>query len=97
MPTYQKPTDAESELQQLLLEAVPKNKFGNKTLNELARVMHLSKQAIRKWINKGSISPERALQIVEISKIKGYDVDGKPILGTPRVKLNDLHRFVYKE
>jgi len=97
MPTYKKPSDAASKLHQLLLTAVPPNKHGNKTLTELARLTKLSKWAIRKWINNEKLSPERAMQIVNISKITGYDVDGKPILGMARVKLIDFHEFVYKD
>lgn len=97
MPTYDRPEDAESELHQLLLTAVPENDHGNKTLNNLAKVMSLSKWAIRKWINNNKIPPERAKQIVEISKIQGYDEDGKPIVGEARVELTDFHKFVYTD
>jgi len=83
MPTYKKPEDAESDLHTLLLIAVPENQHGNKTLTELARLTHLSKWAIRKWINNDKISPERAQQIVKLSG--------------GRVKIEDFHRYVYKE
>ncbi len=97
MPTYEKPEDAGNALQVLLLKAVPENAYGNKTLNHLAKLMHLSKWAIRKWINNEKIPPERAKQVVEISRIVGYDDKKKPILGDPRVSLDDFHEFVYKD
>ncbi len=83
MPTYKNPEDAESDLHKLLLRAVPKNKLGNKTLTELARLTHLSKWGIRKWINNDKITPERAQQIVKLSE--------------GRVKIEDFHQYVYKD
>lgn len=97
MPTFQKPEDAENGLTVLLLKAVPKNAHGNKTLTELARLIHVSRWAMRKWIRKRKISPEWAMAIVEVSKIKGYDEKGKPKLGKPRVSLEDFHPYVYKD
>lgn len=97
MPTYKKPQDAEHPLQVLLLRAVPENQYGNKTLTELARLCHVSKQAMRKWINNEKLRPERAKQIVEISQITGYDEAGKPIRGKARVNLEDFHPYVYKD
>lgn len=82
MPTYQKPEDASNALHTLLLKAVPENEHGNKTLAELARIIRVSRWAIRKWINKEKIPPERAQQIVNLSE--------------GRVKLEDFHPYVYK-
>lgn len=83
MPVYKKPEDAENGLHVLLLRAVPKNEYGNKTLSELSRLIHVSKWAIRKWINKSKIPPERAKQIVDLSQ--------------NRVRLKDFHPYVYKD
>ncbi|ARB05731.1 Cro/Cl family transcriptional regulator [Synechococcus virus S-ESS1] len=83
MPTYKKPEDAENGLHVLLLRAVPVNDLGNKTLTELAKKLHLSKWAVRKWINNKKIPPDRAAQIVKISE--------------GRVKLEDFHPYVYKD
>lgn len=83
MATYRKPEDAENGLHVLLLKAVPENKHGNKTLTELSRIMRVSRQAMRKWINMGKIPPERAQQVVAISH--------------GRVKLEEFHPYVYKD
>lgn len=82
MPTYATPEDAPSGLQTLLLRAVPENDFGNKTLTHLAATLNISRWSITKWIRKGKIPPERAMQIVEISE--------------GRVKIEDFHPYVYK-
>ena len=83
MATYRKPEDAENGLHVLLLKAVPENKLGNKTLTELSRIMRVSRQAMRKWINMGKRPPERAQQVVAISR--------------GRVKLEEFHPYVYKD
>lgn len=97
MPTFNKPEDADNGLQVLLLRAVPKNKHGNKTLTELARLMHLSRWALQKWINNEKVSPERVKQILDISQIVGWNDDGEPIKGKARVKIEDFHQYVYKD
>lgn len=97
MPTFDKPEDARDPLTVLLLKAVPPNERGNKTLLHLSKLLNVSKWGLRKWINSGKIGPDRALQIVEISKIKTYGKDAKPILGKPRVTIEDFHPYVYKD
>lgn len=95
MPTYNSPEDAESGLHRLLLRAVPENERGNKTVLHLADLMGINRWSINKWVRKDRISPERVLQVIEISKIEGYDEKGKPIIGKPRVSREDFDPFVY--
>lgn len=83
MPVYNKPEDAGDGLHTLLLRAAPENKHGNKTLTTLADELHLSRWAVRKWINAGKLSPERAMQVVRLSE--------------GRVKIEEFHDYVYKE
>lgn len=83
MPVYKKPEDTGDALHTLLLRACPENEHGNKTLTSLAKAMNLSRWAIRKWINAGKLSPERAMQVVKISE--------------GRVTLEELHDYVYKK
>lgn len=95
MPTYNTPEDAESGLHRLLLRAVPENEHGNKTILHLAKLMGINRWSINKWVRKDRLSPERVVQIIEISKITGYDEKGKPILGEPRVSREDFGQYVY--
>lgn len=95
MPTYKNPKDAEGGLHRLLLQAVPENKHGNKTILYLAELMGLNRWSINKWVRSNRISPARVLQVVEISKIKRFDKDGEPVLGKPRVNKQDFDPFVY--
>jgi hypothetical protein len=95
MPTFDTPEDAENALTRMLLEAVPENELGNKTLSHLGKLMKLNRWSIRKWINNKKISPQRVMQVVEISKIVGYSADGTPILGDARVRKEDFDVFVY--
>lgn len=95
MPTYKSPEDADSELHRLLLRAVPENEHGNKTILHLADLMGVNRWSINKWIKKQRLGPDRALQVVEISRITGYTEGGKPILGEPRVTRDDFDPFVY--
>jgi hypothetical protein len=81
MPVYVNPADAPSELQRLLLLAVPANKNGHKSILHLAFILGISRWAIQKWIVKGKSPPERAVQVVDISE--------------GRVSLTDFSRFVY--
>jgi len=95
MPTYKTPEDAEGGLHRLLLRAVPENSHGNKTVLHLAELMGINRWSINKWVRKDRISPERVMQVVEISKITGYAKGGKPILGQPRVTRDEFDPFVY--
>jgi len=95
MPTYNSPEDAASGLHRLLLRAVPENEHGNKTILHLAELMGINRWSINKWVRKDRISPERVMQIIEISRITGYDDKGKPIKGEPRVSRDDFDPFVY--
>ena len=95
MPTFNDPSEASDGLTLLMLKAVPPNELENKTVTHLAQLMKLSKAALYKWISAQRIPPERVVQIVEISKITGYD--GKtPILGEARVRRDEFDEFVYK-
>lgn len=83
MPTFQGPEDAPDELTALLLLASPRNEHGNKTLNHLAKLMGVTKWAMRKWIKSQRIPPQRVVQIVR--------------LGEGRVDTKDFDAFVYKD
>lgn len=96
MPAFESPSDANDPLSRLLLEAVPPDKRGIKTLTHMAKLLKVSRWALHKWIIQQKIGPDRVMQIVEVSKIEGYDDSGKPILGNPRVHRNDFDAFVYK-
>lgn len=96
MPTFNTPDEAENGLTRLLLRAVPENPLGNKTVTHLAQLIHMSKAGVYKWLDAERIPPERVMQIVEISKISGYDDDGEPVLGEARVKREEFDEFVYK-
>lgn len=82
-------------LHYLLLKAVPANPYGNKTIDFLAGLIPCHRAAITKWIKNQRITPEKALRLVEISRIQGFDEDGKPILGQARISRDDLDPFVY--
>lgn len=96
MPTFNDPSEADNPLTQLMLRAVPENERGSRTVTHLAHLMKMTKAGLYKWIKAERIPPERVLQIVEISRIQGYDENGKPILGEARVKVNEFDEFVYK-
>lgn len=82
MTVYNDTARAPSELQRLLLLAVPENDHGNKSLTHLAKLLKLSRWAVQKWIIKDEIPPNRAAQIVDLAE--------------GRVSLADFSRFVYK-
>lgn len=96
MPTFNSPDEADNGLTRLLLRAVPPNDRGNRTVTHLAQLIHMSKAGVYKWLDAQKIPPERVVQIVEVSRIRGYGDDGKPILGKPRVKREEFDDFVYK-
>ena len=81
MPVYHDPEDAPSELQRLLLLAVPVNQHGFKSISHLAKLLGLSRWAIQKWIVSEKIPPNRAVQVVDLAE--------------GRVSLADFSRFVY--
>lgn len=81
MPVYHDPQDAPSELQRLLLTAVPVNVHGYKSIDHLARLMKISRWAIQKWIVNNRIPPQRAVQVVNLSE--------------GRVSLGDFSRFIF--
>lgn len=82
MPVIREPENADiSQLQKLLLKAVPEDKNGYKTVVHLAELLGVSRWAVQKWIVKNKISPDRASQIVDLS-------DG-------RVSLADFSRYYY--
>lgn len=81
MAAAKAPSEVDSELHRLLLQATPENQVGRKTIVHLAEVMQVSKATIWYWIKKDFLPPDRASQLVELSR------------GT--VTLDDLHRFVY--
>jgi hypothetical protein len=87
--------DAVKGLHHLLLKAVPPNKYGNKTVLFLAELIPCHRAAITKWIKNERITPEKALRLVEISKIQGFDKQGKPVLGEARISRAELDPYVY--
>lgn len=91
MPTFRDPDKIENGLQRLLLQAVPVNKHGNRTLRHLSTLIGVSQWAMRKWINAQKISPTRVKQLVEIGKI------GEPASPDGRVSREDFERFVYND
>lgn len=103
MPTYKSPDDAEDDLTRLLLEAVPENELGNKTITHLASCLGLARAAVYKWVAQQKMPPERVLQVVKLSGVLKYDEKGRPVydidqkgLVRERVKREDFDRFVYK-
>lgn len=96
MPAYENPEDAENKLTQLLLRAVPPDREGVKTITFLADLLNMSRQGVHKWAKQGFLPPERVVQIVEVSKIEGFEKDGTWIKGEPRVSRDDFHDYVYK-
>lgn len=96
MPTFTDPSDASDPLTQLMLRAVPPNEHGSKTVTHLAKLMKLTRAALYKWIDHQKLPPERVMQIVEISRITGYDESGEAILDEPRVNRSEFDEFVFK-
>jgi hypothetical protein len=81
MPVYKNIEDAPSDLQRLLLLAVPENELGHKSITHLADILSLNRWSVNKWIINGRISPARAMQVVNISE--------------GRVSLADFSRFIF--
>lgn len=81
MPVFHDPNDAPSELQRLLLHAVPVNKHGFKSILHLSQLLGVSRWSVQKWIIKNKIPPNRAAQVVDLAE--------------GRVSLADFTRFVY--
>lgn len=69
--------DVPESLESIILRATKKQ-----FLTEAAKKLGVSTWAARKWIVADKLTPERAMQIAEISE--------------GRVKLSDLYRFVFK-
>jgi hypothetical protein len=82
MPVFANPDDAPSELQRLLLTAVPVNAHGYKSILHLSKLLGVSRWSIQKWIMNEKIPPHRAVDVVDISE--------------GRVSLADFSRFIYK-
>lgn len=83
MPVFTDPENAEiSDLQKLLLKAVPADEHGYHTISHLAKLLKLSRWAVQKWIRDDKIPPGRAAAIVDIAE--------------GRVSLGDFSRYVYK-
>lgn len=95
MPLYNSPEEAENKLTQLMLRAVPENPDGNKTLTFLASLMNMTRAGLHKYLKAKRIPPERVLQIVQISRITGFN-GRDPIYGDEaRVKREEFDEFVY--
>lgn len=96
MPTFHDPDEASDPLTSILLRAVPKNEHGAHTVTHMAKLMNVTRAGLYKWVSHQKLPPERAMQIVEISRIEGYDEKKKPILGEARVRREELDQFVYR-
>ena len=82
MPVFYNPEEAAiSDLQKILLRAVPDDENGHKTISNLARHLKLSRWAVQQWISKNKISPDRAKQVAALSE--------------GRVSTEDLEKFFY--
>lgn len=90
MPLYSETRQPEDALHALLLRAVPFNEHGHKTIASLAAHIPCRRLSVNKWIKSGRLPPDKALRIVEISKT------GAPYVEGGRVKIEELHPFVYK-
>lgn len=90
MPTYNHPWEAPTELHRLLLRCVPPNTRGEQTISDLAKLFPLSRWSINKWIKHQKVPAERVPRLIEIGKIDSTDPFG-------RVRIEDFHRFVYKD
>ena len=73
MPTYGNPEKVDDPFLALLLTAVPENELGNKTITRLAELVGVTTWSINKWVRNRSLSPKRAKQVVEVSRIQGFD------------------------
>jgi len=93
MPVYREDTQPDNELHRILLRAVPTNRFGNKSIATLAELIPCRRSAVNKWIKGGKLTPDKALRIVEIGKIRE---PGEPTGFPGRVRIEELHPFVYK-
>lgn len=89
MPTYNE-TNMPGGLHGLLLRAVPPSDHGNKAISHLAKLIPVRRWSVNKWLKQQRISPERAMRIVEISKI------GEPFGAPGRVSIEEFHPYVYK-
>lgn len=69
-------------LHDLLLRACPRNSSGVVSIAVLAKALGMTPQGVYKIIEADKITPERAMQIVEVSRGK--------------VKLEDFHPYVYR-
>lgn len=90
MPVYSNESLPDNELHRVLLRAVPTNEHGNKSIAHLASLIPCRRWSVNKWIRAGKLPPGRATRIVEIARI------GEPQQEGGRVKLEELHPFVYK-
>jgi len=90
MPTYTESHQPESELHKLLLRAVPESEHGNKAISHLAKLIPVRRWSVNKWLKSQKLPPDRAMRIVEISKI------GEPLGAPGRVSIEEFHPYVYK-
>lgn len=81
MVAHRDPSAVQNDLHRLLLNAVPPDERGQKTVVNLAKLMSVSRSSIWKWITNQKLPPHRATQLVDLS-------DG-------RITLADCARFVY--
>jgi hypothetical protein len=66
-PTIRRLSD-KGPLHDLLLKACPPDAEGVKSIPVLARAMKLSPWAIYRWIENARITPDRANEVVKLSK-----------------------------
>lgn len=90
MPTYSESNPPENGLHRLLLRAVPPSEHGNKAISHLAKLIPVRRWSVNKWLKNQKLPPDRAMRIVEISKI------GEPFGAPGRVSIEEFHPYVYK-
>lgn len=83
MAAHKDPSTGTTDLHRLLLQAVPEDAQGCKSIVHLAKLLDISRSSIWKWIKRDHIPPKRAAQVVKIAG--------------SRVTLADFERFIYNQ
>lgn len=71
----------DDDLHRLLLRATPPDLSGDVTLTHMAQLLGLSRAAAYKWLARGRIPPQWAVEVVRLSR--------------GAVALDEFHPFVY--
>lgn len=81
MAAHKDHTTGTTDLHCMLLKAVPPDAAGKKSIIHLAKLLKISRSSIWKWIKRGKIPPDRAVDVVDVSE--------------GEVTLADFSRFIY--